>query len=528
MSEPSSQTNRHSYRSAAVVGVYTLLSRVLGAVRDLALTHIFGASDILDAFFQAFTIPNVFRRLTAEGSMTLVFIPLYTEVRSQLGPEAAKVFAQKVLTVVLLSTMILTALGILFSPQLVYLFSAGFADDPEKYARTIFLTRLMFPYLIFVSLVAWAMGVLNSEKEFATPAAAPIFLNLAMIVAAVGLTSWMKQPIIAVAWGVLIGGMIQVGLQIPALLKIKQSLRPLSPLGDPHIRRLLILLVPSLLGVAVYQLNMIVLRNLASFLPSGQITYYYTASRLTELAIGIFAFAITTTSFPTLSEETAAQNWDKAAQTLKFSLLSTLLIVLPATAGLMGYAKPVVAMMYLHGAYTFADVIGTAKTLMGFALGIPAIAAIRLIVSIFYALQDTKTPVWISIINIAITAALGWWWSHVYGVVGLAYALSAGIWIQLLCLVVALISLKKFSSAWIAWLPIGRYTLVSFLMGSLVFMLGKLSDWKSGPFSLLNWGLFLSTLTFGMIFYFFCLWLLKDEQALQLIQWMGSALKKKR
>ncbi len=472
----------------------------------------------MDAFIQAFTIPNVFRRLTAEGSMTLAFLPLYTEIREQRSAEEARLFAARVLGLVLAGTGMISALGILFSPQLVWLFAAGFADDPEKFALTSALNRVMFPYLILVSVVAWAMGVLNAEKRFAAPAAAPLFLNVAIIVAAWGFSDLFSQPIEAVAWGVLFGGLAQVILQLPSLQKITQPVRPRAFWRNADVRRLLRLLGPSLLGVAVYQLNIIILRNLASFLPEGQVTYYYNASRLTELVLGVFAFAITTASFPDLSAQQARDESERVLGTLRTSLLSTLFIVLPATAGLIGLAEPIVSMLYRHGAFTWADVQITAETLQAFALSIPAVALVRLVVSLFYALQDTKTPVRASLFSLVLTTTLGWWWSQSLQVVGLALALSVGTFAQLGAL---LWFLKKrpFALAQI-WevRAVGIYVGGASVLGGMTWFGSQWRSWEAGPFAWSNWFWFLTLISSAALFYLLLLWRVRDEQLRQLLR----------
>ncbi|MEC9070650.1 MAG: lipid II flippase MurJ, partial [SAR324 cluster bacterium] len=255
---PTEESNR-ILKHAGSVTIFTSISRILGAVRDLVIAHVFGAGWITDAFVQAFTIPNVLRRLTAEGSMTLAFLPLYTEIREHKDRESARKFAAQTLTLILAATTILSGLGIIFSPQLVFLFAAGFASSPEKFELTVLLTRVMFPYLIFVSLVAWAMGVLNAEERFAAPAAAPILLNIGIIGAAFGISPLLEKPIIGIGIGVLLGGIAQIMLQIPSLRKVGQSLKPILFFNDENIQRLLKLLGPSLLGVAVYQINIVVL-----------------------------------------------------------------------------------------------------------------------------------------------------------------------------------------------------------------------------------------------------------------------------
>ncbi len=511
---------RQIYRRAGVITFFTMISRILGAGRDLVIAHIFGAGMLTDAFIQAFTIPNIFRRLTAEGSMTLAFIPLYTELRENRGREYAKQFASKTLGLVIWVTIFLTALGMIFTPQMVYLVAAGFSNDPDKFNLTVDLTRLMFPYLIFVSIVAWAMGVLNAEKRFALPAAAPILLNISIIGAAFLLSPFLEQPIVGIGWGVLIGGVLQIMLQIPGLHRLPQSVLPKWPWKDPDINRLLHLLGPSLFGVAVYQINIIILRNIASFLPSGQVTYYYNASRLTELVVGLFAFAFTTASFPDLSQHAVKQDWEETMNTLCFTFAATMFIVLPSTAGLIFAAEPIITMMYLHGEYTVWDVRQTIPTLQAFALGIPAIASIRLLVSVFYAFQDTKTPVLVSALSLVVTGALGWWWSLSLAVVGLALGLSVGTWFQFLLLMLFLSRRQELTLHWLAWSNLWKYILASCLIGGFAWQVSKLGNWEKGLFLLKNWGVLFAVIGGASFLYFVLLLLLKDSQALRWWSWI--------
>ncbi|MAH63121.1 MAG: murein biosynthesis integral membrane protein MurJ [SAR324 cluster bacterium] len=488
-------------KSAGIVTFFTLLSRIMGAVRDLFIANIFGAGMVTDAFIQAFTIPNVFRRLTAEGSMTLAFLPIYTEIREQKSAEEARRFASRVLGLILLGTGLICALGMMSSSQLVWLFAAGFAGDVAKFQLTSDLNRLMFPYLIMVSVVAWSMGILNAEKRFAAPAAAPIFLNLAIIGGAIGLAPWLERPIEGLGWGVLIGGLLQVLLQIPSLLKVKQPLLPKVFWSDQEIMRLLKLLGPSLFGVAVYQINIIILRNLASFLPDGQLTYYYNASRLTEFVLGVFAFAIATASFPELSLQKARTDWLKVEKTLRFSFHTTFLIVFPATAGLIGFAEPIVSILFRHGAFTWLDVQATAITLMLFASSIPAVAAVRLLVAFFYAMQDTKGPVRASLLSMILTGGLGWWLSGIWEVAGLAMALSLGAFGQLITLIWLLhrkqLPLRKFWSLKV----LARYFFAAFLIGIGVWRISQQNDWELGPASSTNWLLCMITLVSSGLVY---------------------------
>ena len=516
--------NHKLYHRAGIITFFTLISRILGALRDLVIAYVFGAGLITDAFIQAFTIPNLLRRLTAEGSMTLAFLPVYTEVREKEGVAQARLFAQKTLGLVLWTTLFLTALGMIFSPQLVLLVASGFHGDAEKFQLTVDLTRLMFPYLIFVSVVAWAMGVLNAEKHFAAPAAAPILLNLAIIGAALYLSPHFAQPIVGLGWGVLIGGILQILLQTPILQQcfhgsLLQSLRPRWPWDDPHIHRLLRLLAPALFGVAVYQINIIILRNIASFLPLGQVTYYYNASRLTELVAGLFAFAFTTASFPDMSEHTAREDWEQTTETLRFALVATMFFVVPSTVGLIVAAQPIIAMMYLRGAYSLSDVQQTIPTLQAFALGIPALTAIRLLVSVFYALKETKTPVLAAALSLLVTGGLGWWWSRSLEVVGLALGLSVGTWFQCLLLILFLARRPELRWHWLAWNNLWKYLLASVLMGGFVWQISQWGQWQEGSFSLRNWGVFSLLIVGALILYFAILLLLRESQALHWLQW---------
>jgi putative peptidoglycan lipid II flippase len=489
-------------KSTGVVTVFTLLSRIMGALRDLFIANIFGAGVVTDAFIQAFTIPNVFRRLTAEGSMTLAFLPIYTEIREQRSAEEARRFASRVLGLILFGSGLICAFGMMFSPQLVWLFAAGFAEDVAKFQLTSDLNRLMFPYLILVSVVAWSMGILNAEKRFAAPAAAPIFLNLAIIGSAIGFAPWLERPIEGLGWGVLVGGLLQVVLQIPSLSKVKQPLIPKVFWSDPEVVRLLKLLGPSLFGVAVYQINIIILRNLASFLPEGQVTYYYNASRLTEFVLGVFAFAIATASFPELSLQRARTDWLEVEKTLRFSFHTTFLIVFPATAGLMGMAEPIVSILFRHGAFTWLDVQETSITLMIFASSIPAVAAVRLLVALFYAMQDTKGPVKASFFSMVLTGGLGWWLSGIWEVAGLALALSLGTFGQLIVLSWLLqrkhLPLMKFWSLKV----LARYFFTAFLIGIGVWSVSQQNDWELGPTSSMNWLLFTTMLVCSGLIYF--------------------------
>lgn len=515
-------------KHAGTITIFTFLSRILGAARDLVIAHVFGAGWITDAFVQAFTIPNVLRRLTAEGSMTLAFLPLYTEIREKNSPQAAKEFASKTLGLLLGLTTILTGLGIIFSPELVFIFASGFVSSPEKYELTVLLTRIMFPYLIFVSLVAWSMGILNAEGRFAAPAAAPIFLNVGIIGAAFIISPMLKEPITGIGIGVLLGGIIQILIQLPSLGKVGQSIVPSNFFNDNNIQRLLKLLGPSLVGVAVYQINIIVLRNLASFMPSGQVTHYYNASRLSELTLGVFAFAITTAGFPELSKHTADANWQKICSTMRFTMSTTLLLVVPASFGLAFAAEPIVSMLYFHGEYSWEDVQSTALTLQAFALSIPAVAPVRLHTSVFFSLKDSSTPVKISLVSIVVTGVLGWWWSQSLEIFGLALGLVAGTWFQFMLLLLFLFRHPELRKSFMPMRSILLYLLASGVMSIFTWLLGRQGLWEQGPFLLKNWTVFACLLVGSTLIYLVLLLLFREEHAVRISLKLNSGIKKRK
>lgn len=515
------------YRHAGTVTLFTLISRVLGMTRDLIIAHRFGAGGATDAWVQAFRIPNALRRLTAEGSMTIAFVPIFVRVREQQGLGAAMEFAQRVLGLVLLATLALTALGAAFSSPLTAVFSPGFLSDPEKFQLTADLLRWTFPYLVMVSLVAWAMGVLNAQGSFAAPAAAPIFLNVGIIAAVLMFSGYFARPVMAIAAGVLAGGLAQVLLQIPSLSARGARLAPLAGWGDENVRSLFKLLLPSLFGVAVYEINIIVLGVIASYLPTGQIFHYHNATRLTELVMGLFAFAFTTAGLPQLSRHQAHQDWQRMTETIRLTFAAVLFTILPAMAGLLATAPAVVAMLYLHGAFGQADVQSTADTLRLLALGLPALAGVRVMVPVYYALGDARTPVAVSAATLVVTAALGWELSRIWEVRGLALGLSGGIIFQ--CALLAMLLKRKGQQlgAWLPWRSFAVQVVAALACGFAAYHLIGFGDWSLGAFSARNWVVFLLTLLAAATIYMGITLMLGEAQArnwLRLVRRAASRL----
>ncbi len=394
-------------KAASVVGGATLLSRIFGFLRDMIVAQLFGAGMATDAFFVAFRIPNLLRRLVGEGSLTVSFIPVYSEYLSQRSKEESDELVYASFSVLIVLLLIVTAAGILFSPWIVKAMAYGFSQEPEKFRLTVLLNRLMFPYIFFIGLVAWAMGVLNSLKHFAAPALAPVLLNISIISCALLLSGLFAEPIISLAFGVLLGGITQFLFQIPFLRSRGISLRFLFNLSHPGVRRVGALMAPSILGLGVTQLNVIVNTFLASYLPEGSVSYLYYADRLLEFPMGIFAVAIATAVLPSLSEETARGDLEAVKVTLSFALRLTFFVILPAMVGLIVLRQPILNLLFQRGAFSALSTEMTAQALLYYAMGLVAFAGVRIIVPVFYSLQDTRTPVKVAFLGLLANAGLG-------------------------------------------------------------------------------------------------------------------------
>jgi putative peptidoglycan lipid II flippase len=385
--------NRRILRAAGLVGLFTLMSRVAGLVRDVVIGYYFGTGVAADAFFVAFRIPNLLRRFVAEGAMSVAFVPVFTDYLTNRSRREAVEAASALAGLMAAVLLALTMIGVVFAPLWTSLFAPGFADTPDKFVLTVTLTRWVFPYIFLVSLVALASGVLNSLRHFAAPAAAPIFLNLSIIAAAVVLSPRLSVPIYGLAYGVLIGGAVQLAVQIPPLARHGVRIVPRWQPGHDAVRRVLGLMAPMVFGAAVYQINLMIGTMLASVLPSGSVSYLWYADRIFEFPLGIFAVALGTAALPSFSAQVARRAYADLRRSLTFSIRITNAIILPATVGMIALAMPIVSVLFQRGAFGAEQVALTTRALYGFAVGLWSISMIRLIVPAFYALGDTRTPV---------------------------------------------------------------------------------------------------------------------------------------
>jgi len=392
-------------RAAGVVGAATLASRVGGFVRDLVIAYFFGAGPAADAFFVAFRIPNLLRRLFAEGALTIAFIPVFTEVLKQKGREEAYLLARSTFGILALILLAVCALGTAFAPEVVRAMAPGFAPGGQSYDLAVTLTRWCLPYIFFVSLTALAAGVLNSTGHFFAPAASPVVLNLCLIGSAVALAPRVDPPVMSLAVGVILGGLGQLLMQLPYLKARGLSFKPAWDLANPALRRVVKLALPAAFGAAVYQLTVFINTVLASLLPTGSVSYLYYADRLIEFPLGIFAIAVSTAILPSLSRQAADNDHPALIDTMGFGIRLTMFINLPAMVGLIVLAQPLVLLLFARGQFGSAEAVATAGALWGYAAGLWAFAALRSVLPAFYALKDTVTPVKVGVVTLVINLA---------------------------------------------------------------------------------------------------------------------------
>ncbi len=424
-------------RAAGLIGGATFLSRILGFIRDITLASLFGANASADAFYIAYRIPNLLRELFAEGSMSAAFIPVFTEYLSTKSREDTWKLASAAFTTLLTLVTLVTLMGIAAAPGIVWLLAPGLHDHSAQLATTTLLTQIMFPYLLFVSLAALAMGILNSFRAFAIPALAPVFFNLCVISFAVGVSPFFERGILAVAIGIVVGGLSQFLMQLPGLKKNGVGLSWNFQPGHPGVRKMGRLLVPSLLGLAVTQVNLTISTILASYFQGGP-TYLFYGMRLIQFPLGIFSVAMATALLPALSTQAARGAMTELKKTLNFGLRMILFIILPSMAGLMILRIPIIHVFFEHGAFTSSDTLGTASALLGFSVGLWAFACYRIMATAFYSLQDTRTPAIVAIIVVGINIGLALWLMKPLQHMGLALAAGSAAIFHALILVTIL------------------------------------------------------------------------------------------
>lgn len=517
---------RNIARAAGVLGSATILSRIMGMVRDMVVSRLFGAGLATDAFFAAFQIPNMLRRFFAEGALTAAFVPTFSATLSRHGEEKARELANACFTLLTIVMAAVTLAGIIFSPVIVGLMFPGFKVEPGKLELTILLNRLMFPYIFFISLVALCMGILNTLRHFFTPAISTVFLNVSMILAALCLRGFFEAPITALAVGVLIGGCIQLVMQLPVLWSKKYSLKPDFNFNTPEIRSIALLMLPSVFGVGVYYLNIAVSAILASLLPQGSVSYLYYAQRLFEFPQGVFTASVAQAVLPSMSRQAAEGDIAGMKETLSFGVRLMLFITIPAMAGLMVCSTPIFSLIFMGGAFDFGTVVNSAIALLYYSAGLSFVALTRVLAPAFYALKDTKTPVYTAlmafVVNLCLSLVLMGPLKH--GGLALATTLSA------LCSMLMLLWFlrRKIGSFGGRMITISalKSALASIPMAGAVWYLCSLIDWSQSGHKILKGSVLGGSILCGVAIYVLAVKLLRSEELLDLVSLLRRKLRK--
>ena len=417
-------------KALATVSSMTLVSRVLGLVRDVVIARVFGVGLATDAFFVAFRIPNLLRRLFAEGAFSQAFVPVLGEYRIARGDDDTKLLVDRVSTLLAAILLAVSALGVLAAPAIIYVSAPGFSSDADKFELTVEMLRLTFPYILFISLASLAGGILNTWSRFSIPAFTPTLLNLSFIGFAVWLAPYFDPPVMALAWAVFFGGVLQLAFQLPFLIRIRMMPGFSWAPRDEGVRRILRLMGPAILGVSVAQISLLINTIFASFLVTGSVTWLYYADRLMELPVGLLGVALSTILLPNLSRRFAEGSREEYSHLLDWGLRLTVVLAAPCAVALAIIAVPIVATLFKHGEFAAHDVLMTRQALIAYSVGLVALVLVKILAPAFYARQNTRTPVKIAVITLFATQmmnlALVWHLQHA----GLALAISLAAWVN--------------------------------------------------------------------------------------------------
>ncbi len=497
-------------KAALSVSAMTFLSRITGLIREIIGFNLFGASAAMDAFQVAWRIPNLLRRLFAEGAFSQAFVPVFAEYKAKRGEAETNLLAGRIASVLVLILFFVTLIGVIAAPVLVYVTASGFAVDPEKFALTTQLVRITFPYIFFISLIALAAGILNSFSAFKTPAFTPVLLNLSVIACALFLAPHINPPILALAWGTFLGGIVQLAFQIPALRKINMlpriSLTAWKFRKDEGVVRVLALMAPAVLGVSVAQISLLLNTQIASFLQTGSVSWLTAADRLMEFPSALLGVALGTVLLPSLVKHHAEKNTDEYSKLLDWGLRLTLLLTLPAAVALALLATPLIATIFQHGAFSAQDVLMTRTALVAYSVGLTGIILVKILAPGFYARQNVKTPVKIAIFTLAITQLFNLGFVPFFQHAGLALSIGLGACVNAGLLYVFMRKQNIFvpQPEWLAFVL--KIAVALYIMGGVLFwMAGAATDWLTATTLTKCWRLAL-IICVGAFTYFTCLW----------------------
>jgi putative peptidoglycan lipid II flippase len=414
-------------RAVATVSSLTTVSRVLGFARDFFIARAFGAGLATDAFFVAFRLPNLLRRLFAEGAFSQAFVPVLGEYKNRSSPEEVKTLIDGVATLLFVALVITAALGVVLAPAIVYVTAPGFAADPAKpFDLTVTMLRIVFPYIAFMSLVAFAAGVLNTWNRFSVPAITPALLNVSFIVGALFFAERFDPPVLVLAWAVIAGGALQLALQVPFLLRLGLLPRWRLDLSNPGVRRILMLMAPAAFGVSISQISLVINTIFASFLVTGSVSWLYYADRLMEFPAGVLGVAVGTILLPSLSKYHAAANQEEYARLLDWGLRITVLLALPSAAALAVLALPFIATLFHYGRFSAQDAGMTQQALIAYSVGLVGMILVKILAPGFYARQNVVTPVKIGVLTLLATQAMNLAFIGPLKHAGLALAIGLG------------------------------------------------------------------------------------------------------
>ena len=464
-------------KSTVVVSMMTLISRISGLVRDVVMANLLGPGALADAFFVAFRIPNFLRRIFAEGAFSQAFVPVFSEL-TERNTDEAKRFVNATTGILASVTLMLTIAGIVFAPFIVKVFAPGFIDDPAKFDTTVNALRIMFPYLFCISLVAMSAGVLNTVNRFAIPAVTPVLLNICLILAMWVLVPLLENAAQALAVGVLVAGFVQLLFQLPSLVKEGYLPKPVIDRDNPAVRRVFGLMLPAIFSVSVAQINMLVNTFLASFLVTGSVSWLYFSDRLMEFPVGVFGIALATVVLPSLSKEYSSGTADSFSAMLDWALRWVVVIAVPATAALYLLATPLLTTIFQYNAFSTLDVEMSASALQAFSIGVCGFIFVKVLAPGFFARQDTKTPMYIGVVAVAVNVVFSIFLVRIMAHTGLALAISIAAWVNAALLFMTLYQRRIFvpQSGWFWFLS--RVALaVAVMVACLIYLDQPVQDW---------------------------------------------------
>lgn len=495
-------------KAFAAVSSMTLISRILGFVRDMLIARIFGAGTATDAFFVAFRIPNLLRRMFAEGAFSQAFVPILSEYKNTRTFEETHELINHIAALMMIALFIVTLLGVIAAPLIIYVSAPGFSANPQKFALTVELLQIVFPYILFISLVSLAAGVLNTFGKFSVPAFTPTLLNISFIACALWLAPLLDPPVLALAWAVFIGGVLQLAFQLPFLVRIKLLPRPRLKSKDTGAWRVVKKMGPAVFGVSVGQISLLISTIFASFLITGSVSWLYYADRLMEFPAGLLGVALGTILLPSLSRHYTSNSNDEYSKLLDWGLRLTVMLTLPAAVALALLAAPLISTLFYHGEFSANDVLMTRNALIAYSVGLLGLILIKVLAPGFYARQNIKTPVKIAALTLVVTQLLNLAFIIPLQHAGLALAISLGAWFNASLLYYKLRSYQIYQPQ-PGWLTFFVKVLIALIVMAIVlwFTMGSTTLWLENSsverIIRLTWVVML-----GATSYFIALWLL--------------------